>query len=79
MVKRRVRVSRCQFRKLPNGATYYLAEDNSGPFVKTGNHIRLPTDATPQTDPDQTTVSGVSEQVIRVSKFVMNAQNAIGG
>ncbi len=79
LVHRRTLVSRSIFRKLPNGAIYYGSAGTTGPFVKTGRTTRLTTSSDPQQDPDQTTVSDTSIGVVRVSKFVMDAQDAIGG
>ncbi len=79
LVRVRTLVSHAQFRKLPNGAIYYLSSNGTGPFVKTGNNTRLPTNSTPQETPEQTTVDNVGVDTIRVSKFVLNSQDAIGG
>jgi hypothetical protein len=72
MVPRRTKVHRQQFKKLANGTIYYLASDDTGPFVKTGRRTRLTANTPPEQEVGQTTLADTSVVVKRVSGFLLN-------
>lgn len=78
MVHRRTRVERMNFKDLPNGSVYYVASDNTGPFVKCGRATIMAAN-TPPTGATwtPTAVSDVSIIVKKVSKFSLRSQRAV--
>lgn len=74
MIPRRSKVSRTTFKKLPNGAAYYLP-GVTGPFHKMGAHVRLTPSVLPQTTPTLTAVADTTVAVIRVDKYFKRAQS----
>ncbi len=78
MVHRRTRVERIQFRKLPNGAIYYLSVGGTGPFVKNGRTTRLTTNTSPDSAGyTDTALADVSVITKKVTKFALDSQRSV--
>lgn len=67
LVPYRKRVSSSIFRKLPNGAVYWLSL-TSGPFVKLGSGLRITANVINQTNPHGTAVA-TNTNVMRQDRF----------
>lgn len=76
-VKRRTRVSRTVFSRLPNGGIYYSGAGTSGPFVKTGRRHILTANSDPQLSPLQTAISDVSIRIVKVDRYPMDSQRSV--
>ena len=75
-VPRRTRVSRTTWKKLPNGAPYYVGSNSAGVFMKAGGpHNKFQTNVTPQTDPALVNMPDNTIEVIRIDRFFFRQQS----